>query len=419
MGLGIPAIAYTGIMTMHPMPEMGRLGLAFRDAALEQAFQAHYDGQYHGYTRAGILLGLALYLVFGILDRFLFPEVYPSLWLLRFGAATPLMLVFVTLLFLFHGPRISQALTSITIIIAGLSIVAMIQAIPVARENPYYAGLMLVIFYAHSFVRLQFRWATLATVIILLAYELVVFLLRAGTPLNEILAGNFFFLTATLMGMVTSYIMEYDARRQFLLQQNLAEERNLLEQANRRLNEINVRLDAQAHVDELTGIPNRRSFFEHLDREWRRQLRAGDEAQPLALLLIDIDYFKRYNDYYGHPAGDRCLKRIAGLIRDFAKRPGDLAARIGGEEFVLLLPETDLEAARELAERMRERVAEEGITHLDSPAADFVSISVGVASMRPRPGARPSELVHMADRALYEAKRGGRNLVASVEVGLV
>ncbi|RMG55464.1 MAG: GGDEF domain-containing protein [Gammaproteobacteria bacterium] len=405
-------------MNLQLMPESRRFGLSFRDGGLEQAFQAYYAEQYLGFSRLGVLVGFVLFLVFGVLDRYLYPEVYSTLWFLRYAVASPLFLLLIVVLFFVQETRHSQPLLAAMAIVVGLSVVGMIHEIPVQRDNPYYAGLMLVIFYSHGLVRMQFRWATLSSIIIVLAYEAVVLILRTATSFEEILAGNFFFISAALTGMGTSLIMEYDARRQFLLQRHLAEERNLLEQANRKLNAINARLDAEAHVDELTRIPNRRSFFEHLDREWRRQLRRGEKARPVSLLLIDIDFFKRYNDHYGHPAGDRCLKRIAGLIAQAAQRPGDLAARIGGEEFVLLLPETDLEAARDLAEALRDRVEQEAIPHRESPIDHHVTISIGVASLIPGGNVPPSELVHGADHALYEAKRAGRNLVATLEARL-
>ncbi|EXJ13944.1 GGDEF domain-containing protein [Imhoffiella purpurea] len=167
-------------------------------------------------------------------------------------------------------------------------------------------------------------------------------------------------------------------------------------------------LDTIAHMDPLTGVGNRRLFDETLDGEWKRALRAGSR---LSLIMADIDYFKRYNDSLGHPAGDACLKRVARTMDKAARRPGDLVARIGGEEFACLLPGTPAEDAMKLAEKLREAIEGLGIRHPDSAIADHVTISLGVSELVPHPGMVPSDLIEAADTALYAAKRQGRNCV--------
>ncbi|HTV75072.1 MAG TPA: diguanylate cyclase, partial [Candidatus Acidoferrales bacterium] len=161
-------------------------------------------------------------------------------------------------------------------------------------------------------------------------------------------------------------------------------------------------------VDGLTGIANRRRFDELLGTEWRR---AARETQPLALLTIDIDYFKEFNDSYGHQAGDLCLQQVARELERTFNRPGDACARYGGEEFVALLPGTDLSGAITVAERLLERIASLGIPHAGS-SLGRLSVSIGAASVIPA-SADPNALVQLADTALYEAKCAGRNRVAA------
>ena len=132
---------------------------------------------------------------------------------------------------------------------------------------------------------------------------------------------------------------------------------------------------------------------------------------PISLIMVDIDFFKGYNDYYGHQKGDRCLKSIANTITGRLRRPGDLAARYGGEEFVIVLPGTDLEGAVCVSESIRSRIEELGIPHPKSRVSDSLTISLGVASAIPRRGTSPNGLVAVADKALYQAKRKGRNRV--------
>ncbi|HEY9625211.1 MAG TPA: diguanylate cyclase [Crinalium sp.] len=181
------------------------------------------------------------------------------------------------------------------------------------------------------------------------------------------------------------------------MQRKLAEE--ALKQAIRELRRI-------ANLDGLTQVANRRCFDERLEQEWRRLLR---EQAPIGLMLCDIDYFKRYNDHYGHPAGDVCLRRVAQTIAKVCKRPADLVARYGGEEFAVLLPNTELVGVIELAEQMQEAIASLGISHDSSCIGKQVTLSIGIASILPTIQSSPEGLISAADSALYEAKARGRN----------
>ncbi len=168
-------------------------------------------------------------------------------------------------------------------------------------------------------------------------------------------------------------------------------------------------LRAQAMIDGLTGIANRRYFDERLYAEWRHELR---HQLPLALLMIDIDHFKLYNDHYGHQAGDNCLRQVATTLKASLSRPHDLAARYGGEEFVCLLAECDLKGVIAKAEGLRAAVAGLAIPHATSPTADIITLSIGVAVTIPMVGTSPDNLIEAADAQLYLAKQAGRNRVA-------
>ncbi|GAB6177365.1 hypothetical protein JCM16814_22560 [Desulfobaculum senezii] len=167
-------------------------------------------------------------------------------------------------------------------------------------------------------------------------------------------------------------------------------------------------LENLSSFDELTSIPNRRRFDEVLDLEWRRALRS---ALPMSVIMLDIDFFKRFNDNYGHTAGDDCLRKVAKLLAGQLKRPHDLVARYGGEEFVVVLPETDYDGASIIGESMRLAIESKSIMHEHSDIASVVTISVGVAATIPSQEKNAEELVHTADKMLYRAKEGGRNRV--------
>ena len=160
--------------------------------------------------------------------------------------------------------------------------------------------------------------------------------------------------------------------------------------------------------DGLTAIANRGKFEEQLEVQWRRCARA---AAPLSLLLLDVDYFKQFNDKYGHQAGDDCLRQVAAVLKQALRRDDDLAARYGGEEFVLLLPFTDLPGALTVADSVQRALARLALPHAGSLVANRVTCSLGCARLIPEPEIAPGELVEMADVALYRAKRNGRNRI--------
>lgn len=200
--------------------------------------------------------------------------------------------------------------------------------------------------------------------------------------------------------------------RSYLAQQQRDEAYRELRDLQVELEKKNSELQRLSGLDGLTGIANRRRFDEYLEQEW---LRAARDGKRLALILIDIDHFKAYNDHYGHQGGDACLKQVAGTLDAELKRAADVAARYGGEEFVIVLPDTDMHGAEIIAEKLRSAIAALQIAHAHSTTAQHVTISLGVASALPWQGGIPATLIEMADAALYKAKAGGRNKVCLAE----
>lgn len=181
------------------------------------------------------------------------------------------------------------------------------------------------------------------------------------------------------------------------------------EQTQKKLLQLNQELEQLSFKDALTGIANRRLFDNALNREWKQAMR---DHTPLSLIMIDVDFFKVYNDCYGHQQGDACLKTIAKILSEVAKRPKDMIARYGGEEFALLLPETELIDATHLAEECRKKIFASGINFSHSEIANVVTLSVGVCTTIPKKDDSPAQLLDTADKALYIAKKLGRNRVA-------
>jgi len=183
-------------------------------------------------------------------------------------------------------------------------------------------------------------------------------------------------------------------------------EKNVAERT-RELREANQRLESLSNTDALTGLVNRRRFMEALEEEWKRALRAGSR---IGIVMIDVDYFKKYNDHYGHVAGDACLRQVAVALRGNVRQNLDIAARYGGEEFAVIMPDVDADMAWLVAERVRGAVAGLGVPHAQSDIG-WVSASIGIAAAVPCLDMTSEDLIHLADGALYDAKRNGRNRV--------
>ncbi|MEX3921570.1 diguanylate cyclase [Paraburkholderia sp. BR10872] len=182
-----------------------------------------------------------------------------------------------------------------------------------------------------------------------------------------------------------------------------------LRRSQQELLRANLELRRLTHSDGLTGLSNRRYLDEFLSAEWKR---AERERTEVSLLMIDVDYFKPYNDTYGHVAGDNVLRSVATTIRREIRQPRDLVARFGGEEFAVVLPGTGSAGARLLAEKMRRDVVGLALPHVGSAVSEHLTISIGVATLTPAPGLAETALIEEADAALYRAKRDGRNRVA-------
>jgi len=182
-----------------------------------------------------------------------------------------------------------------------------------------------------------------------------------------------------------------------------------LQQQKGQLEKVNLALQYLATYDSLTEVRNRRFFTEHIDTEWRRLAR---EEAPLSLIMCDIDYFKFYNDTYGHQAGDECLRQVAQVLQKSLKRSADLVARYGGEEFAIVLPNTDIQGAASVAEIICQQVRGLQILHAKSAVSEYVTLSLGVACCIPAPMSQPGALIAIADEALYRAKAAGRDRVS-------
>ncbi|WP_224959788.1 GGDEF domain-containing protein [Geomonas subterranea] len=369
---------------------------------LESAFDEYYRDKTLKHVRVALLTGLILYAVFGLVDGLLLPADRAHMWFIRYAVVCPTVIAGLAFTYLPHLRRFMQPVLSLVMLVGSLGIVSMVYYDPTPTKNYYYSGLLLLIMGAFTFVSLRLRYAVYWALATTLAYEAVAIYINHTD--FTILTQNTFSIVATIIiGAFSNSLMENYLRRDFL-------NTNLLEHENRQLQKATLELRRLSISDPLTGLGNRRHFEVMLDQEWQRALRS---ESPIALIFLDIDVFKNFNDNYGHQAGDNCLKLVAQELGRFARRPGDTAARYGGEEFVLLLSGVGLADAATIAKGCRKAVEALQLPHSHSPVAGVVTVSAGVAAMIPDLDADRQLLVEAADKALYRAKLKGRNTVVA------
>lgn len=264
------------------------------------------------------------------------------------------------------------------------------------------AVLISVVMYSCIAARLRFRWSLACTILPFLGYAAFV---KGFTPLQHliVIANLKLMALSFIFALLANYTFEYRERHGWLL-------RKLEEQRRVTLVDTSERLRQLSQKDALTSLFNRRKFNSELEQAWRDAVAA---RQSIAMLMVDVDFFKRYNDTYGHPLGDACLIKVSEVLARVAQDHAGIAARLGGEEFGLLLPGRTLEQAVCAGNDLRKGVRDAGIEHRASTVASVVTISVGAAQVWPAHDSDPQELVSQADQALYQAKEGGRDRVCA------
>jgi diguanylate cyclase (GGDEF)-like protein len=297
-------------------------------------------------------------------------------------------------------PVIREAMHATFVIMALLGSISLFVLSQAPDRTYLCLTFSLFIVYVNVVTRLRFGWALWFSVTAVTGLIVAVLRSPALPPgLREIAALTI--LTTAALTLYANYFIESAERRSYLL---------TLDQvlAGEELAEYNVRLSALSSTDWLTGVANRRGLELHLAKTWAE---AASQNASVALLMIDVDYFKLFNDLHGHPAGDDCLSRLAALIVQQLREENDRLARYGGEEFAVVLPNTSLAEAAIVAERIRQAVEDLGLLHGAPGATPFVTVSIGANAADPAAGGTPEQLISGADAALYQSKNRGRNRV--------
>jgi len=348
-----------------------------------------------------MMLVIVLFNGYLLSDWYMIPDVFHQAMVIRLGVFTPGCFAMLYLLHKVTRPRVRE----FVLMLGGLAGAAVAVYMPSishdAMAGPYLVCLANTVMFLHAVVQMRFWFALVMDVIVLMLFATAL-LYVPPFPVAIMIPVLLVLLSTMTFNLYGCYTVERDERMSWLHRAKEAALTSALKDANERL-------DRLSRSDLLTQVANRRHFDEFLTQVWNRAARDGS---PVALLLIDVDHFKAFNDRYGHPVGDECLRQVASTLKRHLRRPGDLVARFGGEEFVVVLPGLTLETAMQAAERVREAVERLAQPHAGSTTAAVVTVSMGVASMTAHdPLSSQMTLVTRADDALYKAKADGRNRV--------
>jgi diguanylate cyclase (GGDEF)-like protein len=382
-----------GIDASHPSPVADQLQRGFPWLRFEPALEKTYCREHYELglvqLRLNLLLALGLVLAFIAMDHLVTSSTGMLVGVLRHGVIVPSLLVCLGVTWIPHGWRVYARIIAVLAPAALTAVTTLVLAAGEDSAQALFPALVLATLFAYYLVGLSFYAAVRTNLIALLAF--VAGSSLAGLPgeLAVYQAMTLFF--ANLVGATVAYNLEM-ARRTSWLESRL--------------------LAGMAERDGLTRAYNRRRLDGHLHRAWQQGIR---EQCPMALLMIDIDSFKSFNDRYGHQAGDEALKAVASVLAQAARRPLDFVGRYGGEEFLGVRYDTTREYATELAQGILEGVRSLEIPHGASDVESVLTVSVGVAYVVPVAGRSPDGFVQLADEALYAAKHGGRNRVHVME----
>ena len=380
------------------LEQLGRRGFWLSlPEALEAAYCREHDRQAALAFASTMSYVFVLYLALGFSALLLTSGRELGYWPVSFGVflifiMAGWLLSFTDTLHRYYQPAVAT--------IAGLSVAAAVVH-PHFLDKPeiqtlVHQGTIYVIVVVYLALNLRLKFAVLSGTVAGVLALLVLALIQADVNWYQSIST---FGGGSALGFILCFREEKRNRTLFL-------QARLLELDNERIQTLADELERLSFIDGLTGVANRRYFDDYLDKAWRQCQR---QQTPMTLMMIDVDFFKPYNDAHGHQKGDQCLRDLARALTMQAARPQDLAARYGGEEFVLLFPDADEQSAGALADRVLESVRELQIPHGQSEASDVVTISAGVVTVKPGPLLSPHDLVAAADRALYQAKSRGRD----------
>ena len=382
------------------LDESGRTMSVQFPPALEARFEQDTRQARCVYLARTSVFGVAIGVVLFAAIRSAVPDVARWSGLLFFVLAMPFSLLAAGVVGRNPHPVVREGLTAFANLVAVVVVIGLFAASRAAFVPYFFSAVTILLIYSSIGLQLRFGYAAVETVLILVAYA-VGLDFRQDMPADIRLDLLLVAVATGVYLIIANWRLERELRRNYLVSLRERLQRDALSTRNQELDEL-------ARRDPLTGLANRRAYDAWLQVSWQKARAAGER---LGLIVIDVDCFKDYNDFYGHSEGDRCLQAVAHCLRDQLRGTSDLVARLGGEEFIALLPGLGPELCADIAERIRGAVEVMELPHLGRGARGLVTVSAGVASLAAEPASGPAALFVAADVALYQAKQTGRNRV--------
>lgn len=372
---------------------------------IEAAYQKHDAKARQQHLLVSGLIGLVLFNVFALSSQSMFPDIVANaqqsqLWL------SVMLSGLICLIYVPIKPWLRELVYAIGTSIMGVVTVVTLSKSQLLMVYSFAVTVFLIPMFSGIAARQPFKFACLPAVATGAA---LVLCFKAHDEVQALILTDsiFMYFNATVYTLMAAYALEHGARKEWLLEQVESRQHEALAVATKKLH-------AWSMLDPLTGLCNRRQFELDFDRLWRE---AKSDGRPVSMLIFDIDFFKLFNDGYGHPAGDRCLQQVAHVLLLTAQQAQGIAVRLGGEEFGILLPGRSEAEAVAVGEQACQALRRAGIAHAYSKVSNHVTMSVGAACMRPHHGLNPRQLLAHADEALYQAKHAGRNQVRAHHQG--
>jgi diguanylate cyclase (GGDEF)-like protein len=345
-----------------------------------------------------LLIAMVVYDFFLITDFSIISDLFPIAMAIRVSLITPMFLGLVALIRRGISASARESSVGIMMIITGITLLYFMTFSQDPNRIFYHPGFLLIVIFSNIVMQTQFRVAIISSVVLYGLYWIFYPYIQTLPP--QVMVANLTILFSCLViTLYANYSLEHEQRTSYLFTLRERLRQGALVTQNRKLSRLIL-------LDPLTRLANRREVDEFIAR-------LGEEPHPdtLAVIMFDIDFFKKYNDLYGHPAGDDCIRQVAHVMRRAVHRKGDIVGRIGGEEFIILLPESDEHNAGDIAELIRSQIVELGLEHRASSINPFVTISAGVSCGKIRQKSDVQDLMENADEALYQSKTYGRNRI--------
>ncbi|NMB56135.1 MAG: diguanylate cyclase [Leptolinea sp.] len=396
----LPALSTEDI---HKLGEKIEGYISRKDTPLHFGFplEDHFRTENRQNNRQSLLIGsiiaILVYDLSLLVDYIILTDVFTTALIVRLGVFTPLAILALFINHRWYRFWLQDLSRFLIVVAAGISYIYLTNISTDRDAIFYFPALILVVTYGNLFFRLQFIYACLSSAIMFVLFALF-FPLDPHLPPMVPYTNSVFFLTSIIMTIFANYFLDREYRYNFLFSFREKIRKRILQDQNRYLNQIST-------MDALTGLANRREVDNYLSN--LNQMR----PEVLSIIMIDIDYFKEYNDIYGHAAGDSCLHQVASIIQTSIHRKRDLAGRYGGEEFIIILPETELAAGEKIARNIVQDVRKAGVQHSGSKVSHVVTISAGLACGEIAGSGDVFTVLKAADDSLYTAKSSGRNQV--------